>query len=145
MGNGYTFAYPPCSFFKKWLINKILIPIAKRSYKETLLEWRNRSIEELEQEYRIGLRGKTSLWHGYLIEKIVRKPDEKCSDPLAKERCPSFTIIIVMEGNPQIFPMERLDNFILQCIEKAYDIMQPGLNNKLKIEIPKDFFEKSED
>ena len=52
---------------------------------------------------------------------------------------------IIMEGNPQTFPLERLDAFIQDCIGKAYEVMEPGTNDGLKIEIPEVFFEKSED
>jgi hypothetical protein len=50
-----------------------------------------------------------------------------------------------MEGKPQIFPIERFDNFIQKCFDKANEIMQPGVNDELKIEIPPEFFELSED
>ena len=145
MGNGYALASPPCSFLKAWIMRKYLLPLAEQCYQETLSEWQKRNTEDLEREYRTGLRGRTALWHGYLVEKIERRPDEKCSDPLAQNRCPTFTMTIVMEGNPQLFPMKRLDNFIQDCIEAAYNIMQPGINEDLKIEIPSVFFEKIED
>ncbi len=147
MGNGYEKAFPPCSFFKNQIMHKILLPIAEQHYQETL-EWiRKNNPEELDKNYHIGLRGKSAFWKGYLIEKIVRIPDEKCTDPLTKNinKVSSFSMIIVMEGNPQVFPMERLDTFIRYCINIAYDIMHPGVNDTLKIEIPNEFFDELED
>lgn len=146
MGNGYTMAFPPCSLYKSWIIRKFLRPLADQCYQETLSAWqKNRTADELQTEFHTGLRGKSALCHGYLVEKIVRQPDEKCTDPLAKDRNPTFKMTIIMEGNPQTFPLERLDSFIQDCINKAYEIMRPGKNDELKVEIPEFFFEKIED
>lgn len=146
MGNGYTMAYPPCSFYKSWIFRKYLRPLADRGYQEMLSDWqKSRTSDELKAEFCTGLRGKSALWHGYLVETIVRQPDEKCTDPLAKDRNPTFKMTIIMEGNPQTFPLERLDAFIQECIGKAYEVLEPGTNDGLKIEIPEFFFEKSEE
>ena len=146
MGSGYTMAYPPCSLFKSWIIRKYLCPLADKGYQEMLSNYqKNRTSDELKAEFCTGLRGKSSLWHGYLVETVVRQPDEKCTDPLAKDRNPTFKMTILMEGNPQPFPLERLDAFIQNCINKAYEVMTPGMNDELKIEIPDVFFGKNED
>ena len=39
------------------------------------------------------------------------------------------------------FTKEELQN----CINKAYEVMRPGKNDELKVEIPEFFFEKIED
>ncbi len=146
MGSGYEEAYPPCSFFKKWIFRKYLLKKAEDCFQEMLsINMKNKSVTELEDEFRKGLRGKSDFWHGFLFEMIERKPDEKCIDPLAERRCPTFKMTIIMEGKPQIFPIERFDNFIQKCFDKANEIMQPGVNDELKIEIPPEFFELSED
>ena len=134
IGHGYVKITPPCNFWKKWIFKNFLFPLAKKKLEITLKNHpENSPILD-------GILADWSLWHGYYVTRFLRMPDKKCTDPLADGRNPKFFLTIILEGEPELFPPERFYFFIKHCIDIAYDIMLPGINNNLKIEIPSEFF-----
>lgn len=134
MGNGYRKASPPCPFWKEWIFRFFLLPLAKRKLD-------NRLSKSLKKDlYFDGMLADWAYWHGYYVCAFRRAPDARCTDPLADGRNPKFTLTMILEGEPELFPPERFYAFIKQCIDQAFDIMTPGVNPNLKIAIPSEFF-----
>lgn len=140
MGSGYSTANAPCPFRKRWLFRHYLYPLAAAAFSKLIDRLGDDSVRKAET-LRIGLQGDWSFWHGYYVSKYERQPDERCNDPLAKGRNPRFTMYIVLEGGPQLDPFARLYKFVSRCIATADEVMTPGINECLKIEIPAEFFE----
>lgn len=131
---GYSDAYPNCSFWKNWIFDRFLKPIADKN---------------LEQK-RAGSCADSALlsdvcsWHKYYVLKFECK-DTKCTDdPFAKGRDYRFKMYIILEGEPAVLPALRFENFIDECIKTGYDVLTAGENNNLKIIIPDEFFDEED-
>ncbi len=144
MGAGYSTANAPCPFWKRWLFRRYLYPLAEHKFRSMINNYGDNSAG-MAGKLRTGLLADWSLWHGYYVSKYEQQPDERCKDPLAKGRNPKFTMYIVLEGEPQLDPFDRLSSFIDRCIATAYEVMTPGVNKNLRIEIPAEFFAKEDE
>lgn len=135
MGNGYSEAYPNCSFLKNWIFDRFLKPLADRNLNQKVQNVScidSKKISDVCQ------------WRKYYVLKY-ECPDTKCdSDPFSKGRCYFFKLYIILEGKPNVLPPTRFDNFIEKCINAGQDVFTPGANDNLKIPIPDIFFDEEE-
>lgn len=138
MGNGYTDACPKCSFWKNWIFDRFLKPRVDSNFSKKSENIPGYEMIEME------LESDVISWHNYYAMKIERKPDEKCSDPLASGRLAKFTMYLFLEGKPAVLPAPPFHDFTKTCIDIGYEILSPGQNEALRIQIPNKFFNHEE-
>ena len=127
---GYSDAYPNCSFWKNWIFDHFLKPIADKNLEQK----RAGSCADF------AILSDVCSWHKYYVLKYECK-DTKCTDdPFAKGRDYRFKMYIILEGEPAVLPALRFENFIDECIKTGYEILTAGVNEHLKITIPDEFF-----
>ena len=133
---GYSDAYPNCPFWKNWIFDHFLKPIADK----------NLTQKQIDNTYAdSAILSDVCSWRKYYVLKYECK-DTKCTDdPFAKGRDYRFKMYIILEGKPAVLPVLRFDNFIDKCIKTGYEILTAGINDELKIKIPDEFFEENED
>ena len=135
MGNGYSEAYPDCSFLKNWVFDHFLKPLADKNLEQKPQKTSCADPEKISD---------VCQWHKYYVLKY-ECPDTECaSDPFSKGRCYFFKMYIILEGEPNVLPAMRFENFIKSCIKVGQGVFTPGANNNLKVPIPETFFDEDD-
>lgn len=128
---GFSDASPNCSFWKNWIFDHFLKPIADK----------NLELKQIANPHSDSATlSDVCSWHKYYVLKYECK-DTKCADdPFSKGRDCRFKMYIILEGEPAVLPALRFEKFIDECIKTGYEILTAGVNEHLKITIPDEFF-----
>lgn len=137
MGQDYAYAAPSLGFFEGWLWRQYIYPEVKQNLEnrvQHLKDSLSAKPERFEEMLAEGISVYSyRFWHTVYSVRIA--PDLLCPDPRAKGRFPYFIMHLLMPGSPEVIS-RRFCEFRTRCQKIAWDTMQAGIRDELKIAMP---------